>query len=41
MQTKGTIIVAHETKLYLVEYIAMQMEDLDDKCLQNDLDINI
>jgi len=33
VQTKGTTIILYETKLHLLEYMAMQMEDLDDECL--------
>jgi len=39
LQIKGTIIVLQKAKPHLVEHIAMQMEDLDDECLQNDLDM--
>jgi len=40
VQIEGTMIIPQEAKLYLMEYITMQMEDLDDECLQKDLDVH-
>jgi len=33
------MIVLHKAKPHLVEYMAMQREDLDDEWLQNELDM--
>ena len=31
VQTKETVLIPLEAKLHLIEYIAMQMENLDDE----------
>jgi len=39
VQIEETMIIPREAKPHLLEYIAMQMEDLDDERLQNDLNM--
>ena len=39
VQTKEKVIIPQEVKPHLLEYIAMQIENLDDERLQNDLHI--
>ena len=40
VHTEGTVIIPVEAKPHLLEYMAMQMENLDDECLQNDLNMH-
>jgi hypothetical protein len=39
IQTEETVIIPIEAKPRLMEYMAMQMEDIDDERLQNDLNM--
>ena len=40
VHTEGTMIIPTEAKPHLLEYMAMQMENLDDERLQNDLNMH-
>jgi len=39
VQIEERVLIPQEAKRHLVEYMAMQMEDLDDERLQNNLDM--
>ena len=38
VQNKRSVVIPQEAKSHLVEYIAIQMKDLDDQHLHKDLD---
>jgi len=38
VKTEEKVLIPQEAKPHLVEYMVMQMEDLDNEHLQNDLD---